>query len=426
MELTLATRRQITKAQVDRYRTGTKAEKTAVLDAICQVTGWHRDHARKALRQRLAGPAPVRAPRVATFRYDQRVIDALVTCWSVLDGPTGKRLRPGLPTLVPTMLAHQELTCPPQVIDQLLGMSAATIDRRLRPFRTGLVATKGQSMTRPGSMLKSAIPMKTWHDWDDTRPGFLQIDLVGHDGGDNNGAFHYTLDATDVATGWTESITVRTKGERIVSAGLEQLRLAFPFAVLGIHSDNGSEFINHHLLRWCDTRQITFSRGRSNHSNDQAHIEQKNWSEVRRAVGYYRYDTTRELDLLNELWPLQSILDNLFLPQQKLATKTRNGAKVTKTYDQGATPYTRLTRDHPDALHPHDHAALHARLTEINPAGLRRQISAIQATLIELARRRGKVEQRPKANATYLSRRKMTTPKRATTDESTTHNTRAS
>jgi transposase InsO family protein len=219
---------------------------------------------------------------------------------------------------------------------------------------------------------------------------------------------------------------VRTKGERIVSAGLEQLRLAFPFAVLGIHSDNGSEFINHHLLRWCDTRQITFSRGRSNHSNDQAHIEQKNWSEVRRAVGYYRYDTTRELDLLNELWPLQSILDNLFLPQQKLATKTRNGAKVTKTYDQGATPYTRLTRDHPDALHPHDHAALHARLTEINPAGLRRQISAIQATLIELARRRGKVEQRPKANATYLSRRKMTTPKRATTDESTTHNTRAS
>lgn len=112
MELTLATRRQITKAQVDRYRTGTKAEKTAVLDAICQVTGWHRDHARKALRQRLAGPAPVRAPRVATFRYDQRVIDALVTCWSVLDGPTGKRLRPGLPTLVPTLLTHQELTCP--------------------------------------------------------------------------------------------------------------------------------------------------------------------------------------------------------------------------------------------------------------------------------------------------------------------------
>ena len=187
MELTLATRRQITKAQVDRYRTGTKAEKSALLDAICQVTGWHRDHARKALRQRLAGPAPVRAPRVPTFQYDQAVIDALVTCWSVLDGPTGKRLRPGLPTLVPTMLAHQELTCPPQVIDQLLGMSAATIDRRLRPYRTGLVATKGQSMTRPGSMLKSAIPMKTWHDWDDTRPGFLQIDLVGHEGGDNNG-----------------------------------------------------------------------------------------------------------------------------------------------------------------------------------------------------------------------------------------------
>jgi transposase InsO family protein len=166
--------------------------------------------------------------------------------------------------------------------------------------------------------------------------------VVDHDGGDNNGAFHYTLDATDVATGWTESITVRTKGERIVSAGLEQLRLAFPFAVLGIHSDNGSEFINHHLLRWCDTRQITFSRGRSNHSNDQAHIEQKNWSEVRRAVGYYRYDTTRELDLLNELWPLQSILDNLFLPN-------RNSPPRPATAPKSPKPTTRARPPTPDS-----------------------------------------------------------------------------
>jgi transposase InsO family protein len=422
----MAQRRAVTKAQVERYRNGTKAEKSQVLDALCQVTGWHRDHARKALRQGLAGPPPPRPPREPVYRYEQPVIDALVFCWSVLDGPTGKRLRPALPTLVPALLAHQELTCPPHVIDQLLGMSAATIDRRLAPYRTGLVATKGRSMTRPGSMLKSAIPMKTWHEWNDTQPGFLQIDLVGHDGGDANGAFHYTLDATDVATGWTESITLRSKGERIVSAGLEQLRLAFPFAVLGIHSDNGSEFINHHLLHWCDTRAITFSRGRANHSNDQAHIEQKNWSEVRRAVGYYRYDTARELDLLNELWPLQSILDNLFLAQQKLLTKTRHGAKVTKTYDQGATPYTRLARDHPDALNPHDRAALDARLAQTNPADLRRRISAIQATLIDLARRRGKVQQRPKTNATYLSKRKMPSLKRAPANESTKRTTRAS
>ncbi|MBK6870386.1 MAG: transposase family protein [Kineosporiaceae bacterium] len=145
-------------------------------------------------------------------------------------------------------------------------------------------------------------------------------------------------DATDVATGWTEAISIASKGERTVSAALTRLQVRFPFALLGIHSDNGSEFINHHLLKWATDRQITFTRGRPSHSNDQAHIEQKNWTTVRHAVGYHRYDTARELSLLNELWPLQAQLTNLFLPQQKLLTKTRDGAKATKTYDKAATP----------------------------------------------------------------------------------------
>ena len=200
-------------------------------------------------------------------------------------------------------------------------MSPATIDRRLAPHRQGLVAGKGLSHTRPGSLLKTSIPLKTWAEWNDTIPGIIQIDLVGHEGGDNNGHFHYTLDATDVATGWTETITITSKGERIVASALEQLRLRFPFHIAGIHSDNGSEFINHHLLRWTTNNQISFSRGRASHSNDQAHIEQKNWSIVRRNVGYYRYDTPRELDLLNQLWPLVSIQTNLFLPQQRLISK---------------------------------------------------------------------------------------------------------
>lgn len=428
MELTLAARRDITKAQVERYRTGTKTEKSAVLDAVCQVTGWHRDHARKALRYALAGqdPAP-RRPREPVYRYDQDVIDALVKCWAVLAGPSGKRLHPALPTLVPSLRAHAEMVIDEQVAALLLTMSAATIDRRLKPYRTGLVAGKGRSMTRPGSLLKSTIPLKTWHEWDDTTPGFIEIDLVSHDGGDNNGHFHYTLDATDVATGWTESITVRSKGERVVSAGLDHLRLRFPFAVLGIHSDNGSEFINHHLLRWCSDRQITFTRGRPNHKNDQAYVEQKNWTEVRQSAGYYRYDTPRELDLLNQMWPLQSRLHNLFLPQQKLKTKTRVGAKVTKTYDTAATPWTRLTRDHPAVLDPHDHADLTRALTDLNPAQQRRDIDLIQANLLELARRRGIVHTRRKANATYLNKTKINTPdKRASADEATTRRTRAS
>ena len=427
-ELSLVTRRQVTKAQLGVYRKGTKAEKSQVLDAVAAVTGWHRDHVRKVLRAALAGGAPTpRAPRVPVYRYDARVVEALAMCWATLGGPSGKILHPALPALVEALRAHDELDLDQEQTLLLLSMAPATIDRRLKVHRVGLIAGKGRSMTRPGSLLKSSIPLKTWHEWDDTAPGFLEIDLVSHDGGDNNGHFFHTLDATDVATGWTEAVTVRSKGERVVSAGLDQLRLRFPFAVLGIHSDNGSEFINHHLLAWAADRQITFTRGRPNHKNDQAHVEQKNWTEVRHSAGYYRYDTPRELDLLNQMWPIQSQLRNLFRPQQKLQAKTRHGAKVTKTYDAGATPLTRLTRDHPLVLDPHDATTLSTILAIANPAQLRRDIDLIQANLLELARRRGIIATRRKANATYLNRTKIKTPPtRAKPDESTTKTTRAS
>ncbi len=428
MELTLAARKAITKAQLAKWPKATKTEKGAILDAVCEVTGWHRDHARKAIRTMLTGPEPgPRQPRVPVQRYDQAAVELLTQCWAVLDGPCGKRLRPALDQTLANLARHHHLdTVPAEVVDQVRAMSAATIDRRLAPARTGLVAGKGLSHTRPGSLLKTSIPLKTWAEWNGTIPGFLQIDLVGHEGGDNNGPFHYSLDATDIATGWTETITVRSKGERIVAAGLEQLQLRFPFHIAGIHSDNGSEFINHHLLRWCTNRQITFSRGRAAHSNDQAHIEQKNWSVVRRNVGYHRYDTPRELDLLNQLWPLVSVQVNLFLPQQKLLSKTRTGAKVSKRYDTATTPLDRLLGHHHDLLDPHDRTRLNALHHDTDLLGLKHQISDIQGNLLELARRRGQVQRRAKTNHVYLSRTKTGTRTRAQTNESTTPATRAS
>jgi transposase InsO family protein len=431
MELSLAARRQVTAAQLKRWPKATKAEKSAILDAVCAVTGWHRDHARKAIRTALAdqargGPRP-RRPREPVRVYDDDAVALLTRCWAVLDGPTGKRLHPALPEVIVNLARHGHLDrVDTVVIDQVLAMSPATIDRRLAGARVGLVARRPIAHTRPGSILKASIPMKTWAQWNDTEPGFLQIDLVGHEGGDNNGAFFYTLDATDTATGWTEAITVRSKGERIVATALDTLRLRFPFHVAGIHSDNGSEFINHHLARWCATRQITFTRGRASNKNDQAHVEQKNWSVVRRSVGYFRYDTARELDLLNQLWPAISLQVNLFLPQQKLITKTRTGAVVRKRHDTAATPMRRLLDHHAHLIDPHDHDRIHAQLTGTDLIALGHQISDIQANLIELARRRGILQARAKTNAVYLSRRKMTPAKRASSGESTNQTTRAS
>lgn len=433
MELTLAARKQITKAQLDRWATASKAEKGAILDAVCEVTGWHRDHARKAIRTALANggtgrPAPTkRAPRDPVVVYDQDVIDLVTQCWAILDGLCGKRLKAAMPQLLDNLARHGHLTGVSEAtITAAKSMSPATIDRRLKGARVGLVATKGIAHTRPGTMLKSSVPMKTWQQWDDTIPGFLQIDLVGHEGGDNNGQFYYSLDATDVATGWTETITVRSKGERIVAAGLTQLQLRFPVHINGIHSDNGSEFLNHHLLAWCQARQITFTRGRASHSNDQAYVEQKNWSVVRRSVGYYRYDKPRELDLLNQLWPLVATQVNLFQPQQKLISKKRHGAKVSKRHDTGKTPMTRILDDHPDLLDPHDQTRLQELLRDTDVLDLKHQISDIQANLTELARRRGISQRRAKANHVYLSRKKMTKPTRATSREATNHPSRAS
>lgn len=431
MELSLAARKAITKAQLGKWHKATKAEKTAILDAVCEVTGWHRDHARKAIRTALSDQprrgSNTKTPRAPVHTYSDEAINLLTKCWAALDGPTGKRLHPALPAVVANLARHRHLEdFSPEVIAQVLAMSPATIDRRLAPARAGLVARKPISHTRPGSMLKSSIPMKTWREWNDTEPGFIQIDLVGHEGGDANGTFFYTLDATDVATGWTEAVTIRSKGERIVAAGLEELRLRFPFHIAGIHSDNGAEFINHHLARWCHTREITFTRGRASHKNDQAHIEQKNWSVVRRSAGYFRYDTTLELDMLTQLWPLTSMHVNLFLPQQKLVSKTRTGAVVRKTHDTAHTPLQRLRDQHRELLDPHDQTRLEDLLTTTDLIALRHSIADIQANLVELARRRGKVQPKAKTNAVYLSRRKINTPTRAKTHESTTQTKRAS
>ena len=380
MGLTLAERKAVTETIAIRYSLADKPTKGVILDELCATTGWHRNHARKALtsvlQPKLVSPRSPRPPR-----YGPDVIAALTVCWTVLGMPAGKRLAPMLSELVMVLRHFGELVISDATAALLVSMSAATIDRRLASERAKH-QLRGRCTTKPGSLLKSQIPVRTWADWDDARPGFVEIDLVSHDGGNLTGPHAFTLTVTDIATGWTENRSVPSKAAKCVKAALNDIAYRMPFPVLGVDSDNGSEFINVTLLQWCERHQITFTRARPGNKNDGCHVEQKNWAVVRTVVGYHRYDTAAEMLLLNEIWQLQSQLTNYFYPQQKLISKVRDGAKVTKKYDTAVTPFHRVI-DHPDA--PVDLiAALAIAHGRINPAAVQRRIQALSNQLLTL------------------------------------------
>ena len=414
MGLTLGQRKAVTKAIATRYRQAGKAQKSKILDELCATTGWHRNHARKALAAALRPRVVPTSRRPRTPVYGPEVVAALRFCWVVLGAPTGKRLAPILPVLVPTLRRFAELQVSDDTAAQLLVMSPATIDRRLAQERAAMTL-KGRSRTKPGSLLRSQIPIRTWAQWDDAVPGFVEIDLVAHEGGDAVGEHCYTLTVTDIATGWTENRSVPNKARKWVLAALEDVARVLPFPLLGVDSDNGSEFINHHMLTWCEQRQVTFTRSRPGNSNDGAHVEQKNWAVVRTVVGYHRYDTPAELLLLNRIWTLQSHLTNFFLPQQKLISKVRDGAKVTKKYDPPQTPHQRAGLS--KKVSKEDKTIMHETLKELNPAATQRQIQALTQELLTLTTSKASARRKPPVQPA---------PSRASSHESTTRATRAS
>jgi hypothetical protein len=381
MGLTLAERRAVTETTAIRYWLADKQSKGVILDELCATTGWHRSHARRALTSALQ-PRVVTPRRSRPPRYGPDVIAALTVCWTVLGMPAGKRLAPMLDELVAVLRHFGELVIDEDTAALLVSMSAATIDRRLAPERRKH-QHRGRVATKPGSLLKSQIPVRTWADWDDAQPGFVEIDLVSHDGGNAAGQFAYTLTVTDIATGWTENRSVPSKASTCVFRALKDIAHRMPFSILGVDSDNGAEFINIHLLQWCQDHEITFTRARPANKNDGCHVEQKNWAVVRTVVGYHRYDTAAEMLLLNEIWQLQSKLTNFFHPQQKLVSKVRDGAKVTKRYDTAATPFHRLI-NHPSMTDENRIAALAIAHGRINPAAVQRRIQALTNQLLTL------------------------------------------
>ena len=268
----------------------------------------------------------------------------------------------------------------------LATMSAATIDRHLKNERARL-GLKGRSHTKPGTLLKSQIPIRTWAQWSEDQPGFVEIDLVGHEGGNSSGEFCFTLTMTDIATGWTINRSVKNKAARWVLEAIEQASGRFPFPIVGIDSDNGSEFINAHLFTYCTENKITFTRSRSGNKNDGAHVEQKNWTHVRQLVGYLRFDTEHELALLNQIWELDGVFTNYLLAQQKLIEKHRHGAKVTKRYDVAQTPYERALVH--EGVTEEARTLMNATFAGVHMASIHDQIQRLSSELEHVALTKG-------------------------------------
>lgn len=387
-------RKRIAEATGGRYRKAGKKEKGAILNEFVELTGFARSYAAMVLRNqgrvvpvsrqlRVRGDLGKKLPRRGRGpTYDEQTVKVLVQVWRIMDFICGKRLAPVLGEIVERLQRHNELRCDAASGKKLVRMSAATIDRHLRPERQKY-QLKGRSHTRPGTLLKHQIPMRTFNEWDDQQPGFLEIDLVGHDGGVIDSLHAFTLNAVDIASGWNSSTALKNKAQVWTLEGVEKIRAKLPFSLLGIDSDNGSEFINESLLNYCRDHKITFTRARPYRKNDSCFVEQKNYSVVRRAVGYQRFDTDTQLRLLNQLYEPLDLYTNFFQPSMKLKSKERHGARVTKKYHEARTPYQRLLDS--SFIKEETKQLLRARYRTLNPAQLKRQIEALQRKLLATA-----------------------------------------
>jgi hypothetical protein len=320
-----------------RYRGARRPEKQKILDEFCQVTGHHRKHAIRLLNR--PAPGAERPPRHRAVTYSPAVIEALRVIWEAAGYPWSQRLKALLPLWLPW--ARRRLRLRPAVERQLLAISPRQMDRRLAPHRRPLLQ-RLYGRTKPGTLLKHHIPLKT-DRWAVTTPGFTEIDLVAHCGSLGEGEFVHSLNLTDIHTTWVETAAVLGKSQVAVQRALEELRVALPFRLRGIDSDNGTEFINQHLWDYCQRQEIQFTRGRPYKKDDNAHIEQKNWTHVRKLLGYVRYDTPAAQAAIHALYRGElRLFQNLFLPSVKLLRKERVGARLRRRYDAPRTPLDRV------------------------------------------------------------------------------------
>ncbi len=369
-----------------RYMRSSKKTKVRILDEFVATSGLHRKAVIRLLNRRSRPGGRKRSGRPCL--YSLEAMGALKIVWEASDRLCSKRFRPFLAELVGILRRKGELNITEETATQLCRMSTSTIDRILRRWR-GNGPRHGLSTTKPGTLLKNAIPVRTFSEWSESKPGFLEVDLVAHCGDSVEGFYLTTLSAVDVATGWYEPVAVWGKGQDRVGGAVYDVRQRLPMPLLGLDSDNGGEFINQSLYDYCRRNAITFTRSRSYKKNDSCHVEQKNWSVVRRTIGYDRFISRAALKALDDVYTLLRLYVNFFQPVLKLVGKSRHGAKVHKVYDTARTPYQRLLRS--GVLTEPKKRELAAIYAALNPVILLKQIRQEVEHLWTLAERQTSV-----------------------------------
>ena len=377
-EMSAAGRGELLRAIAERYKAATRAERRTILDEFVSVTGYHRKHAIRVLGTIDTKVLSVRRTRLRL--YDEAVREALVVLWEASDRLCGKRLKPLVPVLLEALQRHGHLLLDEDVHKQVLAVSAATIDRLLAPTR---LAVHGRRRVNAKPAVRRSVPVRTFSDWNEPPPGFMEADLVAHSGESMAGSFVHTLVLTDIASEWTECVAIPVREAAVVVDTVTKLRPLLPFRLIGLDTDNGSEFVNETMVPYCRAAGIEFTRSRPYRKNDQAWVEQKNGAVVRRLVGYHRLEGLAAVEGLNRLYAASRLFVNFFQPSFKLASKTRVGAHVTKRYHPPATPCARLLSS--EAIPESTKERLRAVLSTLDPLCLLDEVRSMQRHVANLA-----------------------------------------
>lgn len=377
--LNMRQKQAVTKELAARYKRVAKKKKGLMLDEFCNLTKYNRVYASRILRTGFKRKGEIIEVNKRKVIYDYDVLVALTKVWAIADGICGKRLAPFLPELVDRLIKMKEIKITKTIYHKLTRISASTIDRLLKHEKKKY-RLKGRTTTKPGTLLKHHIPIRTFSDWNESAAGFFEVDCVANCGGSSAGEFVNTLNLTDIKTAWMEFESVLGKAQSRVFTALKNRRAECPITWLGIDSDSGGEFINDELRRYCIQEKITFTRSRPYRKNDQNFVEQKNYSVIRRVLGYARYDTETELAIIKRILTLYRLYVNFFQPVVRLEEKIRTGAKITRKYNKALTPYQRVLTC--PEISKEKKMQLTALYANLNPAELKRQIEHLRSKLL--------------------------------------------